>query len=222
MGQISMEITRQPGSVLGGNQQSEISGELKAAQDELDNLTHAPMQDFGLSDKRLFNVRSGTRVRGQDIRENSGDIPIYSCFRDARIEKGRASRKWLESVGMTIEEKPIVTVNANGASVGKVYVRDQVCAITDDVIIIDVLNDSIDLDFLAIQLRSAVAAGGYLYEAKLFVARVKELTVSLPIKQDGTLDIEHQRKIAAAVKRFDNIRLKLSELGKWSADARIA
>jgi type I restriction enzyme M protein len=123
---------------------------------------------------------------------------------------------------MTIEEKPIVTVNANGASVGKVYVRDQACAITDDVIIIDVLDDSIDLDFLAIQLRSAVAAGGFLYEAKLFVARVKELTVSLPVRADGTLDIEHQRKIAAAVKRFDNIRLKLSELGQWSAEARIA
>lgn len=201
---------------------SEISGELKAAQDELDKLTHAPMQDFELSDTKLFNVRSGTRVRGQDIREHPGDIPIYSCFRDARIEKGRASRKWLESVGMTIEEKPIVTVNANGASVGKVYVRDQVCAITDDVIIIDVLDDLIDLDFMAIQLRSAVAAGGFLYEAKLFVARVKELTVSLPVKEDGTLDIEHQRKIAAAVKRFDNIRLKLSELGKWSGEARIA
>jgi len=201
---------------------SVISDELKSSEDELDKLTHAPMRDFKLSDTTLFTVRSGTRVRGQDIRQHPGEVPIFSCFRDSRIEKGRADRQWLEGVGMTIEEKPIVTINANGASVGKVYVRDQICAITDDVIIIDVLDQLIDLDFLAVQLRSAVAAGGFLYEAKLFVARVKGLTVSLPIKSDGSLDLDHQRKIAAAVKRFDNIRLKLSELGKWGAEARIS
>ncbi|OJF93654.1 N-6 DNA methylase [Pararhizobium antarcticum] len=201
---------------------SEVFDELKSSQEELDNLTHAPMANFVLSNKTLFNVRSGTRVRGQDIRQHPGEVPIFSCFRDSRIEKGRADREWLESVGMTIEDKPIVTVNANGASVGKVYVRDEICGITDDVIIIDVLDVLIDLDFLAVQLRSAVAAGGFLYEAKLFVARVKGLTVSLPIRSDGSLDIEHQKKIAAAVKRFDNIRLKLSELGKWGGEARIA
>ena len=180
------------------------------------------MRSFGLSNPELFAVRSGTRVRGQDIRQHSGDIPIFSCFRDSRIEKGRADRKWLESVGMKIEEKPIVTVNANGASVGKVYVRNQICAITDDVIIIDVLSEDIDHDFLAFQLRSVVAAGGFLYEAKLFVARVKELQIELPIKPDGTFDLQQQRKIAAAAKRFDNIRQKLAEVGQWSVNARVA
>lgn len=201
---------------------SDIAEELSAAQEELEQLTHAPMKLLELADPTLFTVRSGTRVRGEDIREHPGDTPIYSCFRDPRIEKGRADRKWLESVGMKIEEKPIVTVNANGASVGKVYVRDQVCAITDDVIIIDVLSEDIDHDFLAFQLRSVVAAGGFLYEAKLFVARVKELQVELPVKPDGTFDLEQQKKIAMAAKRFDGIRQKLAEVGQWSASARVA
>jgi len=58
--------------------------------------------------------------------------------------------------------------------------RDAGCVLTDDVIAIDVLDPRIDLQFLAVQLRSATAAGGYLYEAKLFTGRVKELEIELP------------------------------------------
>ena len=100
--------------------------------------------------------------------------------------------------------------------------REGVCVLTDDVIAVEVLEPTITPDFLAQQLRSAVAAGGYLYEAKLFVGRVKELEVELPINENGTFDLDQQTVIAAALKRFDNIRTRLAELGKWSGGARIA
>lgn len=200
----------------------EVVEELASAKAELDDLTHGPTIELSLNDTRYFKVRSGTRVRTADIREHPGDIPIYSCFKTAIETKGRADRDWLESLGMTIEEAKIVTVNANGASVGKVYVRDEVCAVTDDVIILQLEDPSLVHDYVAVELRSAVAAGGFLYEAKLFVARVKELAVKVPVRPDGSFDIDQQEKIAAAVKRFENARAKLAEVGEWSASARVA
>lgn len=89
-----------------------------------------------------------------------------------------------------------------------------------DVIAVEVLTDDVDLDYLAVALRSAIAAGGFVYEAKLFARRVRELEVQVPVN-DGVPDLGRQRKIADAVKRFDSIRERLAELGSWSLEARI-
>lgn len=201
---------------------SEISSELEVARKELAILTSTSVKPVSLSDETLFQVRSGTRITSENIRTNPGDIPVFSCFKDARIVKGRVSKNWLKKNKIPIEDEILVTINANGASVGKVYVRDERCVLTDDVIAVEILDLNIDPEFLALQLRSAVAAGGFLYEAKLFVGRVKELEVELPIREDGSFDVVQQRVIAAAIKRFDNIRQRLAELGKWSGSARIA
>lgn len=200
----------------------EVGLELEAARSELEGLTSGATTTISLSDPSYFEVRSGTRVRTADIRENPGDIPIYSCFKTAEETKGSADRDWLESVGMTIEEHKIVTVNANGASVGKVYVRDQTCGLTDDVIALDVISDELDHDYVAVELRRAVAAGGFLYEAKLFTTRVKELEVKIPVDEEGNIDIEQQRKVAQAVMRFEEARKKLTSIGEWAQLARVA
>lgn len=119
-----------------------------------------------------------------------------------------------------IEKKPIVTVNANGASVGKVYVRRDRCGITDDVIIVEVKQPQIDLDYLAIALRAAVYKGGFLYEAKLFATRVKELQVEIPVSQKGDFDVKQQQAISSAVRRFDALRTRLHDLGLRSGSVR--
>ncbi len=199
----------------------EISNELQAAKKELEALTSGPMATTVIEDASRFTVRSGTRVTGREIREHPGDLPVYSCFRTDRETKGNVDAKFFEKTKKGIvEAKPIVTVNANGASVGKVYVRRDRCAITDDVIIVEVNDGNIDLDYLAVALRAAVDKGGFLYEAKLFARRVKELVVELPTSPDGSLDLIQQQAIATAVKRFDNLRAKLRDLGERTAVAR--
>jgi hypothetical protein len=200
----------------------EISGELETAKSELLALQQAPMSTAGLGDPKTFCVRSGTRIRGEDIRLNPGGIPVYSCFKNSSVVKGNISESWLKAKKIPIETKPLVTVNANGASVGKVYYRDEKCALTDGVIAVEIVRQDIDPEYLAVQLRSAVAAGGFLYEAKLFVGRVKELKVEIPVDSSGRFDLNQQRLIAAALKRFDGIRRRLHELGNWSGEARIS
>ena len=173
-----------------------------------------------MSDSRDFEVRSGTRVTGREIREHPGLLPIYSCFRTEREIKGFVDEQFfVKEKGGIVEASPIVTINANGASVGKVYVRRDQCGITDDVIVVEVKNLEIDLDYLAIALRAAVDRGGYLYEAKLFAKRVRELEVELPTGS-GEVSLERQREIAQAVKRFDALRTRLADLGARSSAVR--
>ncbi|TIU21141.1 MAG: hypothetical protein E5W49_10670 [Mesorhizobium sp.] len=174
-----------------------------------------------VGDTAHFDVRSGTRVTGKEIREHPGDLTVYSCFKTERETKGNVDAEFFKNVkGGHVEEKPIVTVNANGASVGKVFVRNSRCAITDDVIIVERKIEKIDLEYLAVALRAAVYKGGFLYEAKLFAARVKGLEVDIPIKEDGTFDETQQQAIASAVRRFDALRTRLYDLGTRSENAR--
>jgi hypothetical protein len=201
---------------------AELSDELEQARSELAALMTAPTVTVSIGDAQRFAVHAGKRITGEEVRNHPGDIPLFSCFKDARIEKGRVDEQWLKDKGVPIETDWIVTVNANGASVGHVYVREPGCALTDDVIAVRPLDPSIDPTYLAQQLRSAVAAGGFLYEAKLFKRRVQELEVELPVDGNGAFDLPHQQQTALAVKRFDYIRQRLAELGSWSGSARIA
>jgi hypothetical protein len=202
----------------------EIAGDLASARTEIAALTAGPTITVSLSDPALFNVRSGERVRHEDIEKNPGDVPVFSCFKEANAVKGSIAESWLNSKNIPIETKPLVTVIANGAkAVGKVFVRrEERYAITDDVIGIEVLTGSIDLDYLASELRRSIAAGNFIYEAKLFSGRAKQLTANIPVRADGSFDLERQQTIAAAVKRFDLIRTKLHDIGEWSETARFS
>jgi type I restriction-modification system DNA methylase subunit len=199
-----------------------LVADLAAARRELSELTAGDMVAVSLSEASMFTVRSGERVRNEDIRANPGDVPVYSCFTEAKSKKGDIDAAWLEAKKIPIESNPLVTIMANGASaIGRVFVRRERCAITDDVIIVECLHRDIDVDFLAIQLRSEIARGNFVYEAKLFAGRVRLLSVNIPVLASGRYDKLQQMAIASAVNRFDRIREQLLQLGEWSRDARI-
>lgn len=123
-----------------------------------------------------------------------------------------------------VEARPVVTVNANGATVGRVYVRRDRCGLTDDVIAVDVTvsprSSQIDLDYLAVALQGAVARGGFLYEAKLFATRVRELEIEILVLSGGAFDLTQQQAIATTMKRFESLRTRLRDLGERTADVR--
>jgi len=204
----------------------DLLAELEVARNELSSLSELPSEAVLLRDEGIFDIYPGTRIKTADLQLNAGEVPVYSCFKDSAIVKGFGDEAWLESVGATIQEPGFVTINANGASVGKVYVREEKCVITDDVIavrpkFVDPDHPWVDLRYLGFRLREVVAAGGYLYEAKLFQARVRELEVSLPVLPDGSFDLASQRKVADAEEKIEGIVRKLRDLGAWSDAARL-
>jgi type I restriction enzyme M protein len=222
----------------------QLIADMDEARTELEQLTSAKMVEASLASEDLFLTRSGTRITTDQIQAHppagKGDtgVPVYSCFKEASILKGVVSKKWLDSQkkrsrkspkgaaasdpAFPIEASPSVTVNANGASVGMVFVRPAGCLLTDDVIAVQPVEGvKIDLDYLSVALQSSVTAGGFLYEAKLFLTRVKELAVAIPVDAKGKFDLDRQREIASAAKRFNDIVARLSELGRWASEARI-
>lgn len=204
----------------------DLIDELTLAETELATLKNLPTTTIQLSDTKLFTIFPGNRVRTADLQKNPGKVPVYSCFKDSTIVKGHGDAAWLKTVGVAIQKPGFVTINANGASVGKVYVREDVCAITDDVIAVRPITNNlrkpwIDLRYLGFRLREVVAAGGYLYEAKLFQARVKELEVDLPVLPNGDYDMASQKMVADVETRIEGIVKKLRDLGSWSDAARL-
>ncbi|MFB9768246.1 hypothetical protein ACFFOS_27975, partial [Nocardioides kongjuensis] len=157
-----------------------------------------------------------------------------------------------EAKGVEPEEFPSVTVMATGASaVGLVHLREAGSVMTDDVVIvqpwpteepgvIDVdgsdtgdnrlssLGDDglpahdIDLGYLAVALARTIAQGGYMYEAKLYVRRVTQLVIEVPVREDGRPDTERQVAIARVVKRIDEIRDRIDEANRWIRSSRLA
>jgi hypothetical protein len=139
--------------------------------------------------------------------------------------KGRVDPRWALANKLQIirAKKPTVTVNATGASgVGIVFIRSHNCVITDDVIAVDV-NDgiSIDVTYLATALSSAIAGGDFQYEAKLYQKRLKSLSVDIPTKADGTLDLSLQKDIGRVKLRVEQLQERLVDIGTWSKAARL-
>jgi hypothetical protein len=175
--------------------------------------------DFSRMVRRNFSLR---QLDCPADTPNAIAIERTKWWREAQAET--LESLWLKAHKIPVETKPLVTVIANGAkAVGKVFVRrEEQYAIMDDVIGIEILSDQIDLDYLASELRRCIAAGNFIYEAKLFSGRARQLTAAIPIRPDGSFDLDRQQTIAAVVKRFDLIRAKLHDIGDWSATARIS
>jgi hypothetical protein len=201
---------------------SALADDLDEARKELEALAPSQTIPIPLSDGQRFWIRPGKRITHAQLLEHGGDLPVYSCFTKAHMEKGRVDEEWVREREIPIIDAPCVTVNATGASgVGIVFVRENRCVLTDDVIAISPETVDIDLYYLAAALRSAVADGDFQYEAKLYQARLKALVLVFPVTETGELDLELQRRIGKAVRRVESLQERLSELGRWSTGARL-
>ncbi|MDQ1850736.1 N-6 DNA methylase [Gemmobacter fulvus] len=196
--------------------------EIKALKDATKSSSNK-FETFSLSDTKLFSVRSGQRIRNVDIKANPGQIPVYSCFKERDTIKGMVSEDYLLMNNFTIEspKNPVVTIAANG-SVGAVFTRAERCLLTDDLIIVEPKHKDIDIGYLAIAIRKAVAGGGYGYEAKLFRGRVEQLTIDLPMLGNGEFDVEIQKDEAARYRRLEDIRKLISGFGTWGREVKVS
>jgi type I restriction-modification system DNA methylase subunit len=246
LGQRAETIARSEFIDLATDTLKDLISELEQAREELTSLTAGPSAKLHLSDEDQFQVRSGIRIRNADLRENPGEVLVYSVFTRPDTVKGSISLEWLKERGCLPEPYPSVTVMATGASaVGMVFYREANCVMTDDVVIVQPWSvkaeelwrleketengevsglppHDVDLGYLAVALGQTITQGGYLYEAKLYTRRVKQLAIEVPIAEDGKPDINRQRQIAAVAKRLDNIRAKLQEAGAWSKGVRLS
>lgn len=198
---------------------SSIIEDISSIENEIKELTKGEMLEVSLSNENYFNIRRGKRVTRKDGDQNSGNIPVYSGSKDPLRPLCTVNEAFAKYKSIPIEKKPIITVNANGY-VGAVFLRNEECIIHDDVMIVEVLNKDIDLEYVVHSLRASVAEGNYEYEAKLY-SRVKELVFEIPVDEDGNFDLKLQKKISKSYKKFEILKSTIGEVGKWASDSRI-
>ncbi|MFS3128096.1 class I SAM-dependent DNA methyltransferase [Nocardioides sp. Bht2] len=220
---------------------SDLLEEMGTARAELDALEAGPMERFSLADSDRFQVRSGTRVRNTDLRDFPGTVPVYSVFTKANAVKGYVDPEWLfASKGALPERYPSATVMATGASaVGLVHLREAGAVMTDDVVIVqpwpsvplpgpfaapgrDLPKHDIDLEYLTVALARSITQGGYMYEAKLYVRRVQQLSIEVPVDEAGRPDLDRQRAIAKVSRRIDDVRERIDEAARWIKTTRLS
>ncbi|WP_061507281.1 N-6 DNA methylase, partial [Acetobacter malorum] len=201
---------------------TDLISEIKALQD-LDRTAAEKFEPFSLGNEDLFMIRSGQRIRSVDIKANPGEIPVYSCFKERETKKGMVDEDYLSQNCFHIEDPdtPVVTIAANG-SVGAVFTRAERCMLTDDLIIVEPKHKDIDIGYLAIAIRKAIAGKGYGYEAKLFKGRVEQIIVHLPVLDGGKFDVSIQKAEAARYERLEDIRKLITGFGSWGREIKVS
>ena len=209
---------------MASSQITDLLAEIKDLE-ESEKVSSDNFKTFELSDERFFTVRPGQRIRTQDIKANPGDVPVYSCYKERETIKGMVDEDYLNDHYFRVEspDHPVVTVSANG-SVGAVFARAEKCLLTDDLIVVEPMHDDIDIGYLAIAIRRAIAGKGYGYEAKLFQTRVKKLVVRLPMKDKAKniFDVELQKKDAERFERLEAIRKQITGFGTWGREIKVS
>jgi restriction endonuclease S subunit len=189
--------------------------ELRQATIEVDEEATSSSSRFveiELGDKKHFQLQRGRRVTRTDCDTNKGNIPIVSGRNQKNSYLGFVSEEWLKSQNISVYSEPRVVIAANG-SVGSVFLRDEEkYVIHDDAIGIVITTPEIVPEYLQYALRIAAVKAQYQYNAKLYKKRLKSLCVSIPIKEDGSLDRERQTELASRLMTIDSVKDKLGTL----------
>lgn len=183
-----------------------LASELKEIAAVVENQDQVPhpedTQLVRLADKNLFRLSIGKRVLQKDLHGlTPGEIPVYS----ANVAKpfGFVDSTWVQdfsypSVLWGIDGDFVLAVKQVGA---KFYYTDHCGRI-------EILNDQLDPSYC----RAAIALArvhGFDRTLRPSLQRMKQLTFEVPVKTDGTFDLEAQRILAA---RYDSVVETINEV----------
>jgi len=194
--------------------------ETSAANADNGQMSDDAMTFMTLADPTFVRLKQGDPIRYAGVQAFSGEVPVFSSSKDPRKAIAHVNEGWLTSEGFHIYDTPFVTVNRTG-SVGFPIARRGKCALSESVIAVLPQRPDIDVDYLAVALGRVIAAGDYHYGAKLPAGRLRRLSIPMPVLEDGTFDVERQRRIAASTHRFGQLRSRLVEMGRRAQTARI-
>lgn len=164
-------------------------------------------KEVKLGDENLFLIDNGKRITKKDINNAKGEIPVYSASRYKSECLGYVSDKIKEVVPNVKKFKgKYLTVNADG-SVGQVFLRDGDFYVNDIVNTIKVSNDSILEEYVLYELRRKLYLDGYIsWNCKLYKEKLREITIEIPIDENGDFDLSKQKELANQYMYIDKFK----------------
>lgn len=170
-------------------------------------------REVSVLDESVFRLARGRRITKKTINAHKGDIPVYSSSQRSDSVLGHVSEKFLIDEGLILFTEPAVLINIDG-SVGHCFVkRDEKFSFIDVVAALQPVSDDIDLDYLKCELQSRIRESGADYQTKLYLGKIKsrKMTVKIPVRSDGSFDLEAQQDLAKRYQAIEEIREELNK-----------
>jgi len=183
-----------------------------------DALIAGGILEVSMGDTKYFRLQRGRRVTRHDCIRNPGEVPVISGRGRKDSYLGLVSEKWAKEKGIPVEKKPLIVIAANG-NVGSVFLRDEPkYIIHDDAIGIETVSVELDPLYIQFEIRRAISADRFQYDAKLYQARLRDVKVRIPVKDGGLIDMDAQRKMAERFRAIEDMKARIEGLAKELQD----
>lgn len=177
-------------------------------------LASTDRRQVSLSDTSLFTLSLGKRVLKKDYITSKGDIPVFSA---------NVFEPFVYSEHSNIKEfdKDYVLWGIDGAFTFNVMKKGQPFASTDHCGTIKILNEDIDPYYLAYMMEETRHKYGFDRGLRASLTNMKLFKIDIPIKNDGTFDIDVQRSIAESLLCLKQTRTMIREKMGQLVDQKI-
>ena len=177
-------------------------------------LASTDRRQVSLSDTSLFTLSLGKRVLKKDYITSKGDIPVFSA---------NVFEPFVYSEHSNIKEfdKDYVLWGIDGTFTFNVMKKGQPFASTDHCGTIKILNEDIDPYYLAYMMEETRHKYGFDRGLRASLTNMKLFKIDIPIKNDGTFDIDVQRSIAESLLCLKQTRTMIREKMGQLVDQKI-
>lgn len=173
----------------------------------------------------LSQSTNGSKFTKGFIQQNPGEIPVYGATKiDGEVGYGYVcdnaeiieSKNGKEIITKVRYFEDCLTYNIDG-SAGYIFYRKSRFSLSEKVrplIIFDKYKDFLDLEYLKYimqpmfrnNIRGRKGPNGENEFTKISRAIIQDLLIPIPVKQDGTFDLEVQKQIAEKYKKMNHIK----------------
>jgi restriction endonuclease S subunit len=175
---------------------------------QIQDIMNSPPTNSGLKRKAVFHRK---------IEENL--VPVYSASQDENLIFG-----WVERDSKWKIYKNVLTWNKDGSS-GIVFYRKEEFVPYEKVKLLEIkdqFNSQLDYTFLKYVIENKLLSLGFGFNFKCSMQRVLEVSIDIPIKENGKFDLEKQREISGKYEKIEQIKNRLKEdydkIGKFRVD----
>lgn len=162
-------------------------------------------KDVGLGDKTLFKLFIGKRIVKKELPNIQGDIPAYS----ANVVEPFG---YINSTNIDNFDYPAILWGIDGNFDFSLIPAKSVFATTDHCGTIQILNNKIVPEFLLYALNVAKVEESFDRAFRASLANMKRFQVRIPVLDDGSFDVETQKRIASFFTKSKEMEKELAEI----------
>ena len=159
-------------------------------------------KSIDLKDKNLFSVNIGKRITKEELHNKAeGSYPVFSA-------NVYSSFGWVDNLLIKDFSNDFVVWGIDGTWMTRFIPKNTSFIPTDHCGYLQCFDSNINLNYISYMLKQEGNAQGFSRSYRSSIENIKNISIQIPIKQDGTYDLEEQQRIA---KKYQNIESKRSE-----------